>query len=95
MALRKYIEECDYVAYALKIASEVKGLNKKSTYKEAMSSSESSKWLIAMMQEMKSLVENEAWNITEAAKKKKIVGCKWIFKKEDHSNGVAPFIKLV
>ena len=59
-----------------------------------MASNDSSKWLIAMKQEMESLAKNETWDIVEAPKKKKIVGCKWIFKrKEGPSSGVAPFYK--
>ena len=49
---RRYIEECDYVAYALIIASEVESVNDPNSYKEAMASSDSSKWLVAMKQEM-------------------------------------------
>ena len=59
MAPRRYIEECDYDAYALNVASEVEGLHESSTYKEAMASNDSSKWLIAMKQEMDSLAKNE------------------------------------
>ena len=40
---RRYIEECDYVAYALTIASEVESVNDPNIYKEAMVSSDSSK----------------------------------------------------
>ena len=35
VAPRRYIEECDYFVYTLNIASEVKGLDEPSTYKEA------------------------------------------------------------
>ena len=70
MTPRRYIEECDYVAYALNIANEVKGLHEPSTYKEAMASNDSSKWLIAMKQEMESLAKNETRDIVEAPKKK-------------------------
>ena len=59
MAPRRYIEECDYIAYTLNIASEVEGLDEPSTYKETMASNDSSKWLIAMKQKMKSLAKNE------------------------------------
>ncbi|XP_057532923.1 uncharacterized protein LOC130810814 [Amaranthus tricolor] len=94
VAPRRYIEECDYVVYALNIASEVEGLNEPSTYKEAMASNDSSKWLIAMKQEMESLAKNGTWDIVVAPKKKKIVGCKWIFKrKEGPSSDIPPIYK--
>ena len=63
-------------------------------YKEALALNDSSKCLIAIKQEMKSLAKNETWDIVEAPKIKKIVGCKWIFKrKEGPSNGVHPICK--
>ena len=40
---RRYIEECDYVANALTIGSEVESVNDPNSYKEAMASSDSSK----------------------------------------------------
>ena len=42
---------------------------------------------------MESLAKNETWNIVEAPKKKKIVGRKWIFKKEGPCSGVPPIYK--
>ena len=42
---------------------------------------------------MESLAKNETWNIVEAPKKNKIVGRKWIFKKEGPSSGVPPIYK--
>ena len=79
VAPRRYIEECDYVAYALNIASKVEGLHEPCTYKEALALKDSS--LIAMKQEIDSLAKNETWYIVEAPKKNKIVGYKWIFKR--------------
>ena len=40
---KRYIEECDYVAYALTIASEVESVDDPNSDKEAISSSDSSK----------------------------------------------------
>ena len=37
---RRYIEECDYVAYALTIASEVKSVNDPNSYNEVMAFSD-------------------------------------------------------
>ena len=48
MAPIRYIEKCDYVAYALNIVSEVEEVNEPSKYKEAKTSNDSSKWLITM-----------------------------------------------
>ena len=43
-----------------------------------------------MKQEMESLAKNETWDIVEAPKKKKIIGCKWIFKRKGGSSSDAP-----
>ena len=44
-----------------------------------------------MKQKIESLAKNETWDIVEVPKKKKIVGCKWIFKrKKGPSSGVPP-----
>ena len=82
---RRYIEECDYVAYALNVASNVDGVGDPNSYKEAMASHDASKWLVAMKQEIESLHKNHTWKIVEAPKNKKIVGCKWVFKKKESS----------
>ena len=74
VAPRRYIKECEYVAYPLNIASKVEGLHEPSTYKEALASNDSSKWLIAMKQEMESLAKNETWDIVEAQKKRRFLG---------------------
>ena len=94
MAPRRQIEEYVYVANALNIATKVEGLHELSTYKEAMGSNDKSKWLIAMKQEKESLAKIETWDIIEAPKKRKMVRCKWIFKKkEGPSSDVPPIYK--
>ena len=47
-----YIEECDYVAYAHTIVSEVHVEDDLGFYKEAMGIVDASKWLGVMIQEM-------------------------------------------
>ena len=71
------------MAYALTIASEVESVNDPNSYKEAMASSDSSKWLVAMKQEMESLAKNKTWVIIEAPKNMKVLGRKWAFKKKE------------
>ena len=82
------------MAYALIIASEVESVNDPNSYKEAMASSDSSKWLVAMKQEMQSLAKNKTRVIVEAPRNKKFVGCKWVFKKKKGSKSTsAPVYK--
>lgn len=50
------------------------------TYKEVMVSKEvskeASKWLQAMMEELKSLYKNETWDLVKLPKCKKAISCK-------------------
>ena len=66
------------VAYALSIAEETIQDEPKS-YKEAITSREGEKWLLAMKEEMESLHKNRTWDLVIPPKDKKIVGCKWIY----------------
>ena len=46
------------VAYALSIADNIESSEESSTYEEVVSCSDSSKWMIAMQEEMESLHKN-------------------------------------
>ena len=37
----------------------------------------------AMVKEMESLSKNKTWELTELPKRKKPIGCKWVFKKKE------------
>lgn len=41
------------------------------------------KWTTAMEKEIKSLQKNEIWTLDKIPNGKKVIGCKWIFKKKD------------
>ena len=47
----------------------------------------SSKWLEAMKDELKSMVQNEVWDLVELPEGHQKVGCKWVFKTKRDSNG--------
>ncbi|KAJ9564656.1 hypothetical protein OSB04_000622 [Centaurea solstitialis] len=55
--------------------------------KEALSSSNSQKWIDAMADEMKSMKDNDVWDLVELPKDAKPIGYKWIFKTKKDSNG--------
>ena len=76
------------VAYALSVAQETGGDGEPSTYTEAVSSADTDKWMVAMNEEMESLYKNGTWVLVEPPKGKKIVGCKWVFKKKEGTSGV-------
>jgi hypothetical protein len=52
-----------------------------------MRSDHSSKWLMAMEDEMKSMSANKVWDLEEVLKGAKIVGCKWVYKTKYDSQG--------
>ena len=57
------------------------------TYKEAMSSSESSCWKEAIQSEIDSILSNKTWEIVDIPPGIKPIGCKWIFKKKMKADG--------
>ncbi|GJU24648.1 transposable element [Tanacetum coccineum] len=69
----------DYVAYALQVAEEVESLEP-ATYREAITSKDSDMWIAAMGEEIESLHKNKTWELVQLPERRKIVGCKWVFK---------------
>ena len=57
------------------------------TFSQAMNDVNSSKWLEAMKDELKSMVQNEVWDLVELQEGHRKVGCKWVFKTKRDSNG--------
>ena len=47
----------------------------------------SSKWLEAIKDELKSMVQNEVWDLVELLEGHRKVGCKWVFKTKRDSHG--------
>lgn len=71
----------DLVGYALLVAEEMDD-NELSTYKAAISGSESAQWLAAMEEEMESLHENQIWELVRLPAVSTVT-CKWVFKKKE------------
>ena len=74
------------LAYALQVAEEVDP-HEPSTYKEAVTCSESTQWIAAMGDEMESLQKNKTWELVKRPLDRKIITCKWVFKKKE---GISP-----
>ena len=70
----------DFVAYALSVGEETNSIGEPTSYSEAVSSVDSTKWLFSMQEEIESLYKNETWVLVKPPARQRIVGCKWIFK---------------
>ena len=79
----RYIDE-DMLYFALCIAEQVE-FQEPASYREAMQSKERDRWLKAMIEEIESLIKNGTWILVDKVDGRKIVSCKWIFKKKIES----------
>ena len=84
----RYTDDENLTAYALSIAQEVNDDVEPASYTEAVSCADSSKWLVAMNEEIESLHKNNTWSLTKLPKGKRPLRCKWIYKKKDGIPGV-------
>ena len=57
------------------------------TYSEEMVGSDSEAWLGAMRSELKSMDENQVWNLVDLPDGARPVECKWVFKKKTDVDG--------
>ncbi|GKA93037.1 retrotransposon protein, putative, ty1-copia subclass [Tanacetum coccineum] len=73
-----YIDDGEY---------ELGGLNEPGNYKAALLDPELDKWLDAMNVEMKSMKDNEVWDLVDLPPNGKTIGSKWLFKKKTGIDG--------
>ena len=78
--IRKPVRYVDF-AYCFTAFEEVE-YSEQSSYKEAISSKNAMDWVSAMNEELQSLERNHTWTLVKPPSDKKIVGCKWVFKKK-------------
>jgi len=62
--------------------------NEPANIEDALQSPKRDKWMNAMDQEMKSLEENEVWELVKLPKDRKTVGCKWVYKLKSGPDGL-------
>ena len=62
-------------------------LDEANNYKEAMAGPESAKWKETMDSEIQSMYDNQVWNLVGNVPGRKIVRCKWVFKKKPDMYG--------
>ncbi|KAK9215025.1 hypothetical protein WN944_007028 [Citrus x changshan-huyou] len=78
------------VAYALPVIDD----DIPNTFGEALRSSESDQWKLAMEEEMKSLHQNQTWELVKLPKGKRVIGNKWVYtKKQGSPNQTTPRYK--
>lgn len=59
--------------------------------KEALTQPDAEKWKLAMEEELENLRKNETWEIVPRPKDRKIVKCKWVFKKKYENGSVSRY----
>nr|KAJ0197947.1 hypothetical protein LSAT_V11C700362840 [Lactuca sativa] len=67
--------------------STIINLNEPNNYQEAMAGPESAKWKEAMDCEIQSMYDNHVWSLVNHVPGRKMVGCKWVFKKKTDMDG--------
>ena len=61
--------------------------NEPLTYTEAILSSDSDKWQVAMESEIDSMYINQVWTLVDAPEGINPIGCKWVYKKKIGADG--------
>lgn len=57
------------------------------SYEETMKSKENGQWKAAMQEELKSIQQNDTWDLVDLPKGRKAIGSKWVFKKKCDAAG--------
>ena len=57
------------------------------SFSQAMESDDSSKWMEAMNEELKSMAHNGVWDLIKLPNSCKPIGCKWVFKTKRDAKG--------
>jgi hypothetical protein len=86
----RYRDTDSMAHYALIAAQETNIAFESSSYSESFSCDNSSKWLVAMNNEFESLQKNSTWKLVKLPEGKKLLMCKWIYKKKEGISGVEP-----
>ncbi|KAA0045169.1 Retrovirus-related Pol polyprotein from transposon TNT 1-94 [Cucumis melo var. makuwa] len=77
----------DYLVYLHESKFDLSIDNDPVSFSQAIKGDNSTKWLAFMKEELKSMNDNEVWDLVELPKESKRVGCKWVFKTKRDSNG--------
>ncbi|CAI7798011.1 unnamed protein product [Closterium sp. NIES-54] len=80
-------EESDYEECAFAFFSPVEMPGEPATLKEALESSDAEEWKKAMESELKSIEENDTWELVELPEGRKAITSKWLFKIKSDADG--------
>ena len=76
--------DCEMLFYALSIAEQLEH-SEPSTYAEAVNGPESKQWILAMKEEIESLIRNKTWILVDKVEFRRVISCKWVFMKKIES----------
>jgi hypothetical protein len=77
----------DYIVYLQEHEFDIGVVDDPSSYSQAIQSSQSTKWIDAMVDEMKSMDNNTVWDLVDLPNGCRPIGCKWVFKTKKDSTG--------
>ena len=77
----------DYVVYSIEHECDLSIDEDPVSVKQDMENDNSEKWFNAMKEELKSMDDNQVWDLVELPESYKQVGCKWVFKTKRDSKG--------
>lgn len=69
------------IVFAFNKSDDLSDLEPK-TYEDAVSCSDSLRWIESMTKEMESLEKNKTWDLVPKPKGVEIVACNWLYKKK-------------
>ena len=75
------------MVYLHKSESDLEIENDLVTFSQAMNDVNSNKCLEAMKYELKSMIQNEVWDLVKLPEGHRKVGCKWVLKTKRNSHG--------
>uniref|UniRef100_A0A2N9EWH4 Integrase catalytic domain-containing protein n=1 Tax=Fagus sylvatica TaxID=28930 RepID=A0A2N9EWH4_FAGSY len=77
----------DYMVYLQEHEFDIGVVDDPSSYSQAIQSSQSTKWIDAMVDELKSMDNNNVWDLVDLPNGCRPIGCKWVFKTKKDSTG--------
>lgn len=73
--------DSEMLFFALHVAEQLEH-SEPATYSEAVNGPEKEKWIKAMKEEFDSLIRNKTWILVDKDVMRRIISCKWIYKKK-------------